>query len=415
MDTQQSDLLTTTALLRESDANRIITDCVAKMQSGEWQAAPFQRDFVWKPYQITAWGKTIMNKSSIGVIVTYQLEKGSPVYILDGWQRLNATARYMERPQEYEFSYGPEQARRYCDTFDMPVQHRHYRSHQVAWEYFARLNQGTIVTPYEMNRGLLTMASEAGKLLANEIPPMVASLEAPYIRVRRESRTSTHSHNRDAYSLFLQYTTKTDYLHPWNVTGNNVSPVAPRETPVEVALAAEIERRQWSVMEAERLLKNFRAFLAEQIAEIVAIYRESGGEGRTIAFTLWRWLLHLSIWRRNAGRPVELYRDLLKKLFVYLMHDLSMRTAGSRFILPERDGKRPPVTLSIGGCHHLLEVCRHLDNALYEGRVRRREVLAPGYHSSHVLPFSQHGDGPTIPEPGPRNRARGAKPIEGVL
>lgn len=403
----QQDMLPNVTLQQQSDTSRIIAECVSFFRKQKWLPAPFQRDFVWQPHQIKAWGKTIESNSSIGVIVTYQLTEGSPVFVLDGVQRLNATARYIENPSGYGFAYGPEQALEFCDAFSMPIQHRHYPTHEVAWEYFERLNRGTVLTPYELFKGVLAMSGPVAVRIANEAPRIVESLETPYIHASRPSRESGQVRNRDAYALFLRYATETTVLDGWQVRGNNLRP-RDGGTPIEQAIVAEIQSRQWSIEDADRLLRGFRAFIAEQMAEIAALHKEAGGNGRPVNFTLWRWLLHLSIWRKNADRYVQPYQQLVRRIFERQLIELQMESTASRFVLP-RTGQQ--VTLGIGGVNHLLTLCTAFEIPLYEGQARKRKKTTPGLHDSHYQPVALYGDGPTFPEPGLRNRSRGAKAV----
>lgn len=393
---------------KESDSNETLYNCWFLLNSKKWRPADFQRKFVWNAQQITEWGLAIEDNNAIGVIVTYQLpHTDQTVYLLDGLQRLSATGEYIADPQRYGFPYVTEKAVEYAQAFKMPVQHRIFENHEVAWRSFVRLNRGTILTPYELYAGKILFTGPAGEVIIADVPHIVEKYEAPYITNPGNERGKTHSRKRDTYSLFLQYASGTKQLELWNVTGSNVS-LTPKSRPVEVALAQHIIDSNWTGLSVKDVLADFERFIQEQIAEIATVFKEAGGEGYGINSTLMRWMLHVAIWRKNNGRPVVMYQDLIRAMLRFQL-ERHHKTV-SKFDLPNTHPVQS-VTLTMAGPEHLSAICQAFQSPLHSGVRRRQTPRPPGFHDSHIEPFAIYGNGETFAEPGPRNRARGARPV----
>jgi hypothetical protein len=392
---------------RPQDGNVNILEATKMLQDQKWLPPQFQREFVWTKKQISMWGETIEEDASIGVIVTYQLAGGGPYFVLDGLQRLNATIRYCEDPQAYGFKYDSAQALAYCERFSIPRQHRIYKDHDTAFDYFERLNRGTVLTPYELYHGLLTLSGTVGGMLAHRIPEIVVKYESSYVTTAH-NRHNEQGRIRDAYCLFLQHVTKTPRSKFWHATGSTLN-LRSGITPIEKALASEIQSQQWTILDAEKLLKNFDLIMSQDMAEIVTLHEEAGGKGKAINSTLWRWLLHARLWARNIGRPVASYQHFTQKLLAYMLDRYG--ATKSSFDLEANDGTVFHVTLGLGELRTHLKLSEFLGCDLHEDKTRKKAQSAPGYHASHKLPFSTHGEGETFQEPASRNMARGAKPV----
>jgi len=379
----------------------IIVDDLAKK---ELLVPAFQREFVWTDDKIMGWAKSIISKMAVGVIVTYQESGGGPKYLADGFQRLTAASKFMDNPQAYKFEFSPKQALIYCKAFKVTIQHRIYENHNTAMLAFQNLNQGTALTPLEYFSGILTLDPK-GKLISDKIPELVLSYERPYTQIEK-GRVKQATFFRDSFALFYQYISGSKIHTFWRASSPTIRTNVPS---IEQLITNYLDDEKISIIDLEKRIASFEKYIAEQIAEIHITFNEVGAGEKLISRSVMRWFLHLSIWKKNAKRPISLYRDFLKALATYLSR---YKTIPSRFDLP---GVEPveTVTLQTGSIGSLKKLCSVFNVPLYEGQKRRPDKKArPGYQVSHIEPFSSAGEGETIIEPAPRNRERGAKPIE---
>jgi len=390
--------------LREQNRDRGLSDLVMQLNKQYLKPPNFQRAFVWSETQVKGWIDSILTKKAVGVIVTYQLVGGGQIYLADGLQRLTATSRFIENPKLFGFEFNSNQAHIYCESFEITTQHRIYKDHQEAMSAFQKLNSGTGLTNLEFYKGELALINY-GELIIDQVPKIIEKYETPLIYTRTKDRNTIHKAIRDCYGLFLQYISETDGMSFWDVSATTINP---KRNTVENELSNYMKMRNFNRDDVNRLIGNFERFISEQVAEIRTLLKEAGGEGTYLSQTVMRWLLHLSIWRKNTKRAVPLYQKLVLDVFKY-----NMKTYGkiqSRFDLP---GESPKIsaTMGLSAIGDLAKICRAFNSQLYEGRSRKRKKVAPGYHDSHIQPFSITGSDITIPESGLRNRSRGAKPM----
>lgn len=367
----------------------------------------FQRPFVWTSSKITGWGKSIVNQQGIGVIVTYQLKGGGPIFLADGFQRLTAANLFMDAPQDYGFSFGPEQARIYCKSFPITVQHRIYSSHAEAMAAFHNLNKGTILNPQQYYNGILTL-DKLGNVIAKELPSIVFSYEKPIVTAVA-GMVDNSKFTRDTYALFLQYITKTTQLDFWGVSRSKISDEI--EQSVEYRLVSYMQNDGWSMDQLRGKILYFDRYIAERTAEIRSTISDIGQTGKPMSRTMMRWLLHLAIWRKNSNKPDALYLQFLNRM---LSACSNYPTFTSRFPVTIKDGKgeyEKMVSLQSGVLKDLKMLCSAFDIPLHEGFKRTKKKAAPGYHNSHIVPLSKYGEGETFFESGPRNRSRGAQAV----
>lgn len=389
-----------------------------RIKNGEIIPAPFQREFVWSKVQTVEWIKTVIDQMAIGVIVTYQIKTGGATFLADGLQRLTASQLFLDDPSEYGFDFGPRQAEVYCHDFHVTLQHRVYSSHREALQAFQRLNSGTSLTRRWYYRGELTVNDEGdpnmiGKTIEDKIPTIVKNFERPYISKKNDKKLED-TFVRDSYALFLQYISGMTEMNFWDSSSTKpVSSSIQNRNIVEKELMKFIKGSKKGLVDVKNDITNFEEFIAGSVAEVTTLLDEAGGKGRSINQTLMRWLLHLAIWRKNNGRPIPLYQEFVGRMFHYLVPNYQY--ISSRFELPG-DLPRKVVTLTSNNLKHLSTCCRAFNSELYIGQKRSGKLkVASGYHASHVEPFSKYGDGKTIPEPAPRNLARGAESMDRLL
>jgi hypothetical protein len=395
-------------LMDIGEVRHSLAELVKAYQSGGWQLPNFQRDFVWPHYKIRTWAETIVDQRRIrlGVIVSYQLVTDQrnqyPVYIADGRQRLEATVRFMDNPRRYGFDLTREQARAYCNSYYVVVQHNHFTSHDEGLWAFQALNLGTTVVPAEFYKGELTRLPNGAYLW--DVVPIIVDKVSHHLC----TKVTTHKHrsvlHRDSLALFYQYASGTDAMEFWNVATSMVRPGQDHKV-IEPLLARFVENR--SRDELEHLVKAFQRFLEGSTALIEQLLRETEHpNGTAMSPTVYRWLVHTSIWRKNINASETLQEELFRKI---LEHMRRYPRISSRFELPDSTGILIPIMLSPQGIRATLPIlCRAFNIDLYQPpRRAKNRSGAPGYDQSHVESFAEHGEGETILEPAPRNRARG--------
>lgn len=371
----------------------------------------FQRDYIWRRKKLIEWVETVIANTAVGVIVTYQINGEGPFFLADGFQRLTSTVKFMKNPMAFGFPFGTAQASNYCQAFFIPVQHRHYETHEFAMVAFQNLNKGTQATPAEYHKGELCLEeSGLGEELYKKIVKSVEIVEAMKLSGKGRGRNAESKALRDCLGLFYQYTTNASI-----VTFYNVGKIQNDKVSIESRLRNLMENERWSAEDIKQKIKNFQTFLAGQIALFESICRETEQEGKAFSLTVVRWLFHLAIWRRNTGRSVETYHEFLRRLFNFFK---KYATFTSRIEVDVLDSNfREVITLGLDKLGNLKALSRLFEVPLWEEKKNRRKQsnAALGYHRSHIDPFSQHGEGETILEPAPLNLSRGAKSIEDDL
>jgi len=375
---------------------------VESLANAEISIPEFQRDYIWNKRKLKGWINTVISGRAIGVIVTYQIMGMGPVFLADGLQRLTATMYFLNDPQAYGYKFGTDQAERICKAFDITQQHRHYETHNEAWIGFQNINRGTVLTPAEFHKGELVM-DLCGKIVYSKIPDSVIIHQSPFMKSHSFGRSQESRLRRDAFALFLQYISKTDKMDFWNVSATQVG----RGISVESELVRFFNEHGYSPDDTEKAIKQFSQFIGEQAAELRQILEEAGQKGKHMSPTVFRWLLHLTIWRRNTRKELSLYQQFVMRFFEMFKDHKSI---SSRFPKP---GITPVefCSLTLSSLRDLAQLCDGLDVPLHKRNKPNKKVeTSVGYNESHEQPFSIHGDGPTFIEPAPRNKSRGARP-----
>jgi len=158
-------------------------------------------------------------------------------------------------------------------------------------------------------------------------------------------------------------------------------------------------------------LKTFAGIIDRETTLIANIWYDELGklESEAISPTCYRWILHCAIWKRNNKIPNHLWEAFLKTLLKI--------SNGKSQIKVDFEGEVETYTLSLSAMGKLRGVCKIIGTLeFYEfsstkKRKRNQTILKEGADQSHLFPVSLHGEGPTIPEPAGRNRARGARSI----
>jgi hypothetical protein len=396
---------------KEQDSPKEISTMADRLKKNELQKPIFQRDFVWEPSKIQGWIESVLDGKAIGVIVTYQIKGGGPIYLADGFQRLTATQQYMDDPQALGFVYGKKQARTNCESFEVTVQHRIYETHQDAMRAFQNLNKGTALTPAEFYKGELCLENPLGEIVYVEIPRVVEESTKMLVSGKAVSRPQASTLLRDSLGLFYQYISAHKGREFWQVGTRRLDP---KKDPVERLLGEDLINRHWTTAQLHQQIQRFRQFIDEQIAEVVELAKETHQEYKTFSRTLLHWILHLAIWRKNNGRSFKLYQEFLSSL---LQSYKEFKSFSSRtYVADSATGELIPVSMQVGRLSSLSTLSKGLGVDLSNGRRRQSTPpVKPGYNVSHLKPVSEYGEGETIIEPAPRNKARGAQIVQEQL
>lgn len=399
--TTQNDLFILQPLMSPENKQMPLITIYEMYASGRLRLPHYQRAFVWDNHQIKEWAESILSQDAIGVIVTYQItgEKSSdyPIFLADGRQRLEATGHILQSPHKFDLSFGSQQIRAYVEAFTVTVQHRQYQTHGHAFYAFQHLNLGTRVNPAEYYKGELTQ-NEGGTKVYSQAVKVMNDASNRIIRKTKLNHDQVCKLDRDSLALYYQYTSNSDTTRYWNVARSRINP---SDMGVEQLIAELIAT--FSKDQLDQSLKSFEKYLDEQTALIQDTMLKVRGPGHAMSPTLYRHLLHLAIWRRNTSRPVSFQQEYTRTV---------LEAANGLNADVRLPNKKHYVTLKLDSLHGLPAICEAFGIA-YEAprRSRKSKPTAPGWDNSHYEPFSEYGEGETFPEPGPINKARGAKSV----
>jgi hypothetical protein len=163
---------------------------------------------------------------------------------------------------------------------------------------------------------------------------------------------------------------------------------------------------------AKAKLYNFKKFIENETALLEEIWNEvdktgwqDQGRKETLAPANFRWLLTLSIYRRNNNILRQDYRDFVAALFD--------NTQGGSSII-ERDGGRGTFALSLsdltklGPVQDILKT--YVDPSVRSKKKRRRDNVAQikrGRANAHIKPYAKYGDGQTTTKSAIQNMSDG--------
>lgn len=401
---KQNELFVMRTMQPEGNSERSLLDMLKKYEADQIVTPQFQRDGgLWDKNKIIGWINTIISLKAIGVIVTYQVGGEGTVYLLDGLQRITATRKFLDSPEFYGFDIGEGQASDYCDSFTITVQHRHYQTHEEAMEHFQNINKGTTLTPREFYRGHLAL-DRMGKLVDTMVPPIVDRYFSEFMSTRKRGREKSSKLDRDSFALFFQYVTGSKAKSFWNV-GKSMSSGA-QPNPIERRIVDYLREQRISEDALRKTVAQFETYISSVASEFRAIINETGQTGKAVSPTTIRCLLHLSLYKKNAGIPHAKYEEFVRK---FVLHQKKNSSIISRFEVPNKE----PITVMSLKIDSISEVFRFARAVGVDFDQKRNQTpsAAAGYHQSHVKAFAKHGNGKTFPEPALRNMARGAKDI----
>ncbi len=391
------------------DYPRILLDIVRDLESGIIRVPQFQREFVWPMSKREQFVKRLLDgRKPIGVIATYELAGDSDgiVFLNDGYQRLSTLRQLLHEPSQYGLSVG--QSESLLRAFNFSVQHRVYASHDEAAEDYKDINQGTPLTALEFYKADLANVKDYDSVWRGRIDRLHDSIERCAIAIcakPQSERSVAHRYRRHDLSIFYRFASGETGVTHHGVNAKQASAVErQRKTYIEHKFSQWIQTHGVDAFDAK--LKNLISIVENETAIIEAEYRKvQSNPGIRIGVVLYRWLLDVSVWRRNNKLDTELWLDFVRRF---------MQHTGGTQAFPGTTKKNAVIV--IGDLGRLKLICQEIGSLMYEGeqarRAKRPSNAQPGYDVSHVLPFSVFGEGPAVMEPASINRARGAKPMD---
>jgi hypothetical protein len=394
-------------------------ELVADFKDGEIRKPSHQRDKVWDQDKKDDWIERIKSKklgAPIGVIVTYQLDNGkpSPVWLNDGYQRISATLEYLADPARYYDSKNV--AIKIIKATRIPKQHRHYKNHDDALKDFQNINKGTSLTPYEYYHGILAYMSNHDEIWGDFITSIHKSIqkyEQSFVKTRggrRTTRETQHVYFRDNYALFYRLATDEKRLSNYTV-GERKIKRQDQNSIIEYKLRSFLEKTNPD--NAQKILNKLNILIKNETSLIRDVWVNKLKEDINTSpnNSLYRWLLHCAVWKKNNSIPNHIWEDFLEKTLYY--------SDGTTSFPQVIDGKKTTrgTAASTGSLAYLRKIAAIVESDIleyYDNPPRRKKPKKnlPGTDESHQMPFVYHGEGETIPEPASRNRARGKNPIK---
>lgn len=315
----------------------------------------FQRGFVWSSPKIQEWADSIKAQQAVGTIVTYQVTteetpNGYVIYLNDGKQRLNATARILKSPEEYGM-VSTAQAKAYIDAFKINVQHRHYKSHDEALKAFQNLNIGTPANPGEFYKGELTRHAN-GTRLYNWLSSVVETTGKDISGTKNNaSNDRVNVLRRDALALFYQFVSPQDHVTFWKVATSKIKPGD--QQPIERILGNYLRSTLWEDIESQ--VKVFHQYIEKQtrtVAQIASKIRPR----EQLSDTAYRHFLHAAIWGMKAGYSQDVF--FLPYVETVLRNSPSSSgTIGTTVYHPDRHGNPHHTTISLQDLTKIWGIC----------------------------------------------------------
>jgi hypothetical protein len=308
----------------QNDSVKSLMGLVNNLKSGAIVFAPHQREFIWDRVKISGWCQTLISATSsdtsarpTGFFVTYQLTEGDTVYLNDGLQRLMSTVLFLNDPRSYGIS--KEKAAEIVEAFEMPVQHRIYRSHEEAMIAFQLINYATPLTNYEFCAGFLgdlENSTTNWRPTLKEFNDFLNTHFQTHGYARTLSRDQQHLKIRHNYLLLYLYLAgvKTLRVPVENIGVKQVSLAsAARGRNVEQVLRKELENR--GIAYVTDTATSFKNLIIERTSFIERAMAEVYPAGdKRISDVLLRYLAAIYIISLNAGVDVNLYNTFVYKL-----------------------------------------------------------------------------------------------------
>lgn len=411
------DKITSGILYPQSDAVTNLLNMVNEVKKKRWVPPRHQRGRVWPPQKIDNWVYRIknLNLRPIGCVATYQVTDSEDfsVYINDGLQRVTASSLYLAEPERYGDS--KDIAEQILMSVELPRQHRHYKEHADALRDFQYINMGTSLTAKEYCSGILVYMENYDTIWEQVINNLTSELLISgefIVHKQKLTRQRKHQLTRDGYALFHRFATRDKSLSAYKVANPQADYHAvEKKDVVEWKLRNYLESSTRQLVDED--LGKFINLVKRETSLIKHVWHEElkYPSGQTPIPTMYRWLLHCSVWKSNNAVVSEIWRDFLYKVLDH--------TKGKSSVALIKDSGAPERrNTGLGTLNQLRTIATVVGSDIVscvdnqKPRKKHSPLNEPGIDESHQLPFADFGEGPTFPEPASRNRARGKNPVE---
>lgn len=385
-----------------------------RFRKNSFKRPEWQRDTnAWDKNKKDQFKKTVLNKTRkgeemlSGCIMFFELEddENKCLYISDGLQR---TANCMRIYDELEKQYGEEIAEEMLTKVSVPTQTFIYENEQEAKKEFRLMNCGTSLTEKEIAKSILTDLDDYKTWHEEVIKDLDKLLDSHMgnfgikINMRRAPKQSSE---RDNYALFLRYATgfKERKAYQFHVETYIDDPKR-CDYIIEKKLVDLFE--SLGLEEVKNKISSMKKYLDSETALIKEIWQSIdktlwNKEKQTITETIFRWLLHLSIYRKNNAFPIENYKNIVELV-------LREGQGASNIYVPNGGwfGLSQSDLSKIKQIEDKFNI--YLDN---KRTPKSTKQLKPGYENGHLKPFSKYGEGETIPQIAIENRSLGANEL----
>lgn len=346
-------------LMHQGASSTPMIELVQDYQSGRLQIPPHQRGSVWTIDKVVSWVETMYfactaggYTQQIGTFVSYQIIGDGSYWLNDGWQRLQATMRFLkeaETPNESVIIHRADpRVREYLTTADplypnvqaidkaweiiryylVTRQHVHYEDHVQALYWFQKLQEGTPLTNYEYCKGVLMYLQPhtnwEGWLTANlHVPMSRVTKLLPIKTSTKQAKVANEIVLRHNLALLYMWISEQKTLErPYSDVAKTVIDLeaSRQRTMVEQVLGRLLIDLGFTLVE-EDVVKNLLPFLQTETLVIRETWQTTmhylgRDQESEIGFVLFRWLLLVAIWRKNAGiKNNDGWRLFLAKLF----------------------------------------------------------------------------------------------------
>ncbi len=412
-DNTQPKLMTTHSYaISEGNSTTTLWDLVDSFKRGLLVKPPHQRELAWKERDIQDWYQTIRTTKQLSVgFITYQLfERGSwsTVYLNDGGNRVVVSARFYDECENYGLT--KDEAEMMMRGISVGKVHWHHTDWREAVDEFVRANKGTGLTPYEINAYELRYIGDHVPKLFEKMHALIRQSEVVLSSVR-DGREAEQKFRRADYALLLRYMDKEVLTLDYDVTGKGGFAGG----SIEKRLREKIEGMPSSTL--SEMIDGLIRWVQEEIALTQVSWREytskhAGHESlgkRPMSRTLLRWCIDIGIARRHLGLSLNDHRNWLSRMFEVTDGDAAIVILG-----------QPRIVLALEHTSRLRAICKTIGCDEYGSQIQRETKRSrrkkgarqlPGYHNSHIQPYSTDGNGATLPEPALLNRERRASPM----
>lgn len=321
--------LARTILFQQGEDKSSLMTLIEQVQKGLLKPPPHQREFVWSNEKVEAWATTLMMNAEgepaslpVGYMATYQLRETGEYFLNDGWQRLNATLRFLEGGYK-KHKITEDEARSVVWGYKVVVSHRIYDTQTEAMYWFQVMQLGSPLTPYDFCRGYLTYTPDNTNWMPHlEDLHIFMDSVSPVLQRSgfRAFGVKQNLYKRHDYALFYRWLSHNkSHISPHpSITLINLNlQQVQKGKMVEQLLAKELQRLGIAQVLTE--LRAFKAFVEQEKRVIYEVLAEvANPRASYLPPASFRFFLSSAIWRRNNQLgPDDVWKDFLRLAFLH--------------------------------------------------------------------------------------------------